>query len=203
MLAKPDGVIVLDARVAMDPSRLDETVPPFPYLAIRPCPEHITRSLALDGGTEVAHRPIRPEEEPMWHDLLARCSKATIRKRFLKLFDESTLEMAVRYCYIDYDRAMAIVAEVTGSEERNFIGVARLVAARDRKAAEFAILLSDAWQGKGLRTRLADYVIQIGRQWGLDQIITETAPARLGRPRASVRPGPSPRAGRSAVPAPG
>ncbi len=175
LLAKPDGVIALDARAVVDPANLGTSVPPFPHLAIRPCPEHITRSFTLDDGTQVTLRPIRPEDEPLWHDLLSRCSKETIRKRFLKLFDESTHEMAVRYCYIDYDRETAIVAEVNGSEGRKLIGVARLVADPDQQAAEFAILVADAWQGKGLGTHLTDYSIRIGEQWGLQRIIAETA----------------------------
>ena len=68
----------------------------------------------LKDGTPVLLRPIKPEDEPMWHELLASCSPESIRFRFRYLFKQTTHEMATRFCFIDYDREIAIVAEIEG-----------------------------------------------------------------------------------------
>ena len=44
-------------------------------------------------------RPIKPEDEPMWHELLASCSEESIRFRFRYLFKQTTHEMATRFCF--------------------------------------------------------------------------------------------------------
>ncbi|MCK7491981.1 MAG: acetate--CoA ligase family protein [Comamonadaceae bacterium] len=57
-------------------------------------------------------RPIKPEDEPLWLALLASCSRESIYSRFRYFFFWQSHEVASRYCYIDYDRELAIVAEV-------------------------------------------------------------------------------------------
>ena len=68
----------------------------------------------MTDGTPVVLRPIKPEDEPMWHDLVGSCSTETLRSRFAYLFKKTTHKMATRYCFIDYDREIAIVAEIDG-----------------------------------------------------------------------------------------
>ena len=61
----------------------------------------------------------------MWHELLAGCSKESIRSRFSGLIKQFTHEMATRYCFIDYDREIAIVAEIEEEGRRKLVGVGR------------------------------------------------------------------------------
>ncbi|MCA9258962.1 MAG: GNAT family N-acetyltransferase, partial [Planctomycetales bacterium] len=80
-----------------------------------------------------------------------------------------------RFCFIDYDRTMAIVAEHTepdGTSQLTAIG--RLVADPDHRSAEYAILVEDAWQGRGLGGRLTSYCMEICRNWGIDRVTGET-----------------------------
>jgi acetyltransferase len=133
--------------------------------------------VALSDGTPVTLRPIRPEDEPLWHAMLADSSDETIHMRFRAMFSRSTHEMAARYCFIDYDREMAIVAELTDPDRgRRLAGVARLVAGPNRRSAEFAILLADAWQGRGLAAPLTDFTLDVAGRWGLDTVFAETTP---------------------------
>ena len=119
-------------------------------------------------------RPIRPEDEQLWHALMARCSFETIRARFRYSFKGTTHEMASRFCFIDYDREMAIVAEIEAGDGRKLIGVGRLVADPGHETAEFAVLVEDAWQGKGLGLELTQYCLHIARTWELKSIIATT-----------------------------
>ena len=97
----------------------------------------------------------------MWHEHLRHCSQRSIWQRFRYLFKESTHEMATRFCFVDYDRTMAIVAELETDGTRKIIGVARLVADADHSVAEYAILLADEWQGRGLGNILTDFCFDI------------------------------------------
>jgi acetyltransferase len=83
-------------------------------------------------------------------------------------------EMAARYCFIDYDRELAIVAEVDQDGKRELAGVVHLVCDADHVQAEYAVLVTDAWQGHGLGTQLTKYCLEIAASWGLDRVIGET-----------------------------
>ena len=112
----------------------------------------------------------------MWHQLLASCSQESIRFRFRHMFKETTHEMATRFCFIDYDREIAIVAEIEEDGERKLIGVGRLVADADHHEAEYAVLVADAYQKRGLGVRLTDYCLEICGTWGIRSVVAEMAP---------------------------
>jgi acetyltransferase len=174
LLVTPEDVVALDARVIVDRKMVDHGVLPFAHLAIRPYPEEFVAEAKLKDGTGVIFRPIKPEDEPMWHDLVASCSTETIRFRFNYLFKQTTHEMASRYCFIDYDREIGIVAEVEEAGERKLIGVGRLVADVDHEAAEYAVIVADRWQGHGLGGKLTDYCCDVARRWGVRRLVAET-----------------------------
>ncbi|MBI3911259.1 MAG: bifunctional acetate--CoA ligase family protein/GNAT family N-acetyltransferase [Armatimonadetes bacterium] len=176
LLVSPEQVIALDARIIIDQEALSRPIRPYEHLAIRPYPEEYVRQITLQDGTPVILRPIKPEDEPLWHELLARCSAESIRYRFRYAFKTTTHEMATRQCYIDYDREMAIVAEVGENGRRTLIGVGGLAADPDHETAEYALLVADLWQGRGLGGVVTDYCLEIARNWGVKRVVAETTP---------------------------
>lgn len=175
LVVSPEDAVALDARVILAPHD-GPAARPFAHLAIRPYPEEFVRTAQLKDGTEVLLRPIKPEDEPAWHRLLARCSQQSIWFRFRYLFKETTHEMAVRFCFIDYDRELAIVAESVAAEPRELLGVGRLVADPNHEQAEYAVLVADAWQGRGLGSLLTSYCTEIAERWGVCRLYAETTP---------------------------
>ncbi len=179
LLATPDEAIALDARIVIEPDRVGERRLPYgryDHLAIRPYPYEYVRKTKMEDGTPVVLRPIRPEDEPRWHEMLRVSSRESIRFRFRYIFKESTHEMATRYCFTDYDRELAIVAEIEADGERKLAGVGRLVAGADRETAEYAVFVADPWQDKGLGGQLTDYCLEIARGWGVLHVQAETTP---------------------------
>jgi acetyltransferase len=174
LLVTAEGATALDARVILDLQTTAAKLPPYSHLAIRPYPDEYVRRETLKDGSEVLLRPIRPEDEPMWHQLLKNCSQRSIWLRFRYLFKETTHEMATRFCFVDYDRTMAIVAERDDAGDRQLIGVARLVADADHREAEYAILVADDWQGLGLGNVLTSFCLEICSTWGIDRVYAET-----------------------------
>jgi acetyltransferase len=176
LLVTPHEVIALDARVVVDRAALMQEGRPYSHLSIRPYPEEFTRQGKLKDGTPVLLRAIRPEDEPLWHALLASCSPESLRLRFRHMFKATTHEMATRFCFIDYDRELAIVAEREGDGQRRLLGVGRLIADADHREAEYAVLVGDPWQEQGLGSMLTDCCLEICRDWKIELVVAETAP---------------------------
>jgi acetyltransferase len=177
LLVTPEDVIALDARVVVDlqPSGNPLGGRPYSHLAIQPYPDEYVTQRKLDDGAEIALRPIKPEDEPLWHELLAGCSTQSRWFRFNYLFKQTTHEMASRYCFIDYDRELAIVAEVEEEGQRKLIGIGRLVADIDHRKAEYAVIVVDRWQGRGLGGMLTDYCLELAKKWGMQEVVAEIA----------------------------
>jgi acetyltransferase len=89
--------------------------------------------------------------------------------RFFQVFSEVSHETLTRYCNLDYDREIAIVAEIQ-KDRKKIIGVVLLLLEPGGKRGEFAVLVGDQWQGLGLGSKLIDYIIEIGRDMGLNII---------------------------------
>ena len=174
LLITPREVIALDARVVIDRDLHEKPSKPYDHLALRPYPEEYVSKTVLKDGSEITLRPIKPEDEPMWFELLGSCSRESIYSRFRYFFHWNTHDVASRYCFNDYDREIAIVAEITEEGKRKLLGVGRLVADPDHESVEYAVLVVDSWQNRGLGSLLTDYCIHIAQDWGLKRIVAQT-----------------------------
>ena len=130
LVATPKSIIAVDARIVLDCNEPTIPMRPYSHLAIRPYPTELTRNVQLTDGQRVTLRPIRPEDEQAWIRLLESCSPATIHDRFGGLVHQFNHQFAARFCFIDYDREMAIVAEIDDGCDKRLVGVGRLVAYR-------------------------------------------------------------------------
>jgi acetyltransferase len=178
LLISEQQLLALDARFVIAPPSLQASRP-YSHLAIRPYPSEFEGRVRLQDGAEIFLRPIRPEDEASWRAMLQRCSPESLHSRFRMVFKEATHEMATRFCFLDYDRELAFVAQETQrdmlpEENAPILGVGRLVTDADRHAAEFAILVEDAWQGRGLGLEIATHCVNVARDWGVQRIIAET-----------------------------
>ena len=169
-LAISDGkAYALNARIVVDKEYVGNG-PRYPHLVITPYPTRYVVPGRLPDGTEILLRPIKPEDEPLEHEFLATLSKDTMRRRFFSIPKNITHDMLITFCNIDYDREMAIVAEIKNGDKRKLAGIGRLVIEPDYRTGEFAVLIHDSFHGKGLGYKLADELIGIGEERGLDEI---------------------------------
>lgn len=174
LLATPKETIALDARVVIDRELVGAQLEPYAHLALRPYPEKYVTTAVTRDGAKVLLRPIKPEDEPLWMELLASCSKESIYSRFRYSFHWESHEVATRFCYIDYDREIAIVAEIVEEGVRKLVGVGRLIADPDHEAVEYAVLIADAWQNKELGSILTNYCMEVAKRWKLKRIVAQT-----------------------------
>ncbi len=150
-----------DARIVIDKERIFQKLEPHQHLVISPYPKKYETLWKLRDGRTVLLRPIKPEDEPLWLEMFQNFSEESIRYRFFQIIKDTPHEIRVRYCNIDYDREMAIVAELNEQGRRRILGVVRVSLEPDRKSGEIAFIIADPWQGLGLGTKMVDHVIEI------------------------------------------
>jgi acetyltransferase len=161
--------VALDARIILDPEGFDTKASAYPHLVIAPYPTRYVTPWRLADGTEVLLRPIRPEDEPLEHEMLTTVSEATLRARFYRNVRNISHAMHARSCNIDYDREMAIVAEIRQDGRKRLIGIGNLIIDTDGEGGEFAIIVHDEFQGRGLATKLLDILVGIASERGLKE----------------------------------
>jgi acetyltransferase len=158
------GAVVVDARIGV--VRSTPGALPYRHMAIHPYPSDCRFTLELPNGEVATIRPIRPEDARMEHEFVHRLSEESRFLRFMFGLHDLTPAMLSRFTQIDYDREMALVIVRHGTGpggEDEQIGVARYITLPDEETCEFAIVVSDEWQGKGLARRLFSHLIDVAR----------------------------------------
>lgn len=174
LLASSNQMLALDARIILhDPAVAEENLP---RLAIRPYPQQYVSTWKLRDRSPIIIRPIRPEDEPMMVKFHGTLSVSTVHFRYfglVKLERRIAHDRLVCMCFNDYDREIAIIGVRNAPEtkEDEIIAVGRLIKVHGVNEAEFAIIVSDQWQGHGLGTHFMKLLLDIGRQEGVEYII--------------------------------
>ena len=135
-----------------------------------PYPKKYETSWKLRDGRTIMLRPIKPEDAPMWVEMFQKFSEESKRYRFFQNIKDTPPDVIARYCNINYDKEMAIVAELTEEKRRKILGVARLVVEPDAKTGEIAFIVADPWQGLGLGWKMVKYMIEICKDKELETI---------------------------------
>ncbi len=172
LLINEKDACILDARIVIDKEKVCRKLEPHEHLVISPYPKKYELLWTLDNGQNVLLRPIKPEDEPMWEDMFQNFSEESIRYRFFGMLKDTPHEMRVRYCNIDYDREIAIVAETTTEGRRKLLGVSRLSIEPDGKNGELAFIVGDKWQNYGLGTKMVDYTLDIAKEMGVENVMS-------------------------------
>lgn len=165
VLASPERVLAVDARVLLAPPDLPEGK--RPRLAIHPYPNQYTAPHTLSDGTQVLIRVIRPEDETLVTEFHAGHSPHTIRMRYFSMVKTLSRSSLIRLCHLDYDRAIALTALVREHGKDRLCGVSRFFLDPESREAEFAVIVSDPWQGKGLGWHLMQRLIVVARDKGV------------------------------------
>ncbi|MEM3622594.1 MAG: bifunctional acetate--CoA ligase family protein/GNAT family N-acetyltransferase [Candidatus Bathyarchaeia archaeon] len=170
LLIDENDATIIDARIVIDREKIFQKLEPHQHLVISPYPKKYETLWKMRDGRTVLLRPIKPEDEPLWLEMFRNFSEESIRFRFFQIIKDTPHEVRVRYCNIDYDREIAIVAELTENGQRKILGVVRVSLEPDRKSGEIAFIVADPWQGLGLGTKMVDYTIEICKDMGVETI---------------------------------
>ncbi len=179
LLASPDGLIALDARVVVHAPEV--TLDQVPKTAIRAYPTRYVAAWTMRDSNPVTIRPIRPEDEPAmvrFHETLSERSVYLRYFHLMNLEQRTQHERLTRICFIDYDREMALVAERRNPEtgESEILGVGRMMKIHGTTEAEVAVLISDKWQGRGLGKELLARLLIVGVDEKLSKLTADILP---------------------------
>ncbi len=166
LLADHDGVIAVDARVAVKP--VERPAATHPRFAIRPYPKQWERHTATSDGARLLLRPVRPEDEELMRRFFTRVSPDDLRLRFFAPVKDFGHAFIARLTQLDYARAMAFIAIDEASGE--MLGGVRIHADANYQNAEYAILVRSDLQGRGIGWLLMRMILEYARTEGLRRI---------------------------------
>jgi acetyltransferase len=169
LVVDENGAVAVDARVVVrDVQRMRIR---YAHMAIHPYPADLVAVLHMADGSPVTLRPIRPEDAELEQEFVKNLSHNSRYFRFMNTVRELTPAMLVRFTQIDYDREMAFVAVREEGGREIEIGVARYITSPDARSCEFAVVVADAWQRRGLGRRMLERLIEVARWRGLQTMV--------------------------------
>lgn len=165
LIVDEQGAVAADARFAVGfpiPSTQR-----YAHMAIHPYPTHLISHWQLPDGEDIVIRPIRPEDAELEQVFVRGLSEESKYFRFMDSLQELTQNMLVRFTQIDYDREMALVAVLEQDNQEIELGVCRYITNPDGNSCEFALVVADAWQHKGIGLKLMSSLIEVAVAKGL------------------------------------
>ena len=192
LVASASGLIALDARMVLHSAEVREDELPRP--GIRPYPSQYVARCRLRDNTVAILRPIRPEDEPLMIEFHKTLSEQSVRFRYfslLKLETRIAHERLTRICFNDYHCEIALVIDYKNPQtaRHEILGVGRLSKLHGLDEAEWAIIISDQWQGHGLGTKLLRLLVEIGRKEKLSRIFAHILPDNSAMQHVSKKVG--------------
>ena len=173
LLASPEHLIALDARVVIHDPKTKESE--LPKSAIRPYPIQYVGEWMMKNGEKVSIRPIRPEDEPTISKFHEKLSERTVLMRYftpLQLSQRTAHERLTRICFVDYDREMAMVAERRNAQGvPEILAVSRLHHLHGTEDVEASVVVIDEAQHLGLGTELMKQAVEIARKEGAKRVV--------------------------------
>jgi acetyltransferase len=162
VLAHPGGAVIADARVVIDAAQPARASGRYAHMAIHPYPAELEEQLVLREGTRLELRPMRPEDAELERRFFDTLSERSRYQRFMQYLPKLPPSLLARFTQLDYDRELALVALKDG----RFVAVGRYMPNADGESAEFALTVSDEWQGKGIGRALLERLCARAREAG-------------------------------------
>ncbi len=168
LIIDENDAVAVDGRIVVDyytqlPDR-------YAHMAIYPYPTHLVTQWHLPDGTDITIRPIRPEDADIEQEFVRNLSEESKYFRFMQTLQELTPTMLVRFTQIDYDREMALIVVTQQNGPEKELGVARYAINPDADSCEFALVIADEWQHRGIAHRLMTCLMDAARAKGLNQM---------------------------------
>jgi len=134
--------------------------------------QHLTGGLFSIDSHPVRFRLLTNEDMALWIDFVNGCSSRSLWLRFLSPFS-ATPERARRFCDINPEEEVAVVAEITEHDRKKLIAVARLIKCRYHDEAEYAVIVADPWQRKKLGRILCETCVNLARHLNVQVVSAE------------------------------
>ena len=129
-----------------------------------------TETFVLRDGTNIVVRPIRPSDEALMAAFVQTVSAESARNRFHARRSQPAAPEIYRFTHIEPGKEIAFIAiaAVAGCDVQT--GVIRYCVDENESSAEFALLIADDWQRKGIARRLLSQLVSYAKFAGLESL---------------------------------
>ena len=165
LIVDEHGALAADARIVI--ALRQPSADRYAHMAIYPYPTHLISTWQLADGRNITIRPIRPEDAEIEQAFVRGLSEEARYFRFMFSVQELSQTMLLRFTQIDYSREMALIAVTFQRDKEIELGVARFAINPEGESCEFALVIADAMQGKGLGQKLMTALMDAARAKGL------------------------------------
>ena len=177
LIADENGVVALDARVVIREAGSERR---FGHMSIMPYPADRAHSAKLSDGSIVQIRPMRPEDADMQQEFVRNLSDESRYNRYMSSIKQLSQQLLVRFTQLDYDREMAFVMLHDTPRGTEQIAVSRYFMESDNETCEFALVVADNWQGKGIGPVMMQAIFDAAREQGLKIMYGEVLASNKG-----------------------
>jgi len=171
IIVTADRAQIVGARVVIDPKR--KPGPGYRHMAIHPYPTGLESDWVAADGTRLSVRPVRPEDADLERNFIDSLSEQTRYFRFFYRLHQLTPAMLARFTQVDYDRELALLAlaaDPASPTGERIAGISRYIANYDGESAEFAVVVTDIWQGRGIGRMLMERLIACAKLRGFKRL---------------------------------
>jgi len=150
---------------------VNDVAPPPPDIPPTGYPEELERTWLAADGTAVQIRPQRPDDLEREVRFVEGLSEQTLYLRLQYSSRQVNRQEIARLLAIDYHDRMAVAALVGAPPDEVIIGVSRYARIEGTDQAECAIVVTDAWQGRGVGTELMRSLGLAARRNGIRTLV--------------------------------
>jgi len=111
--------------------------------------------------------------------MLAACSQESLYSRYERVVTESPDKLAAELCNPDPTYERTLVGEIRHGTFPTVIGLAQLLTDPAHTVAEYAVLIADPWQNKGLGSVFTDICLGLVNVWRVPRIVAEFLPSNM------------------------
>jgi len=153
-------------------------------------PEQWEGWFAARDGTRLFLRPVRPTDEDLLQDFFYGLSPESIYMRYAGVRKTLPHEERLRIANVDYESVMTIVAVgIDESGHERIVGLGTYVVDRERNEAEAALMVADAYQGRGVGSALFRRLADVARTKGIRALVADVLPQNTAMFRVLTKAG--------------
>lgn len=121
-------------------------------------------------GKLIYIRPLKPTDAPLLRGLFGSLSPRSIFFRFLRNWKSVPPELIDYFGQIDAKLNVAIVALDRSGPEERMLGLCGILRKPGSTRAEFAVVVCDEWQGRGVGAKLAEFALLAAKDLGMKEL---------------------------------
>lgn len=137
------------------------------------------RHCRLIDGVDVVIRPVRGTDCSSCSTMLTACTPESLYSRYERVVTESSDALAEELCHPNPTCERTLVGEIHHGPFPTIVGIAQLITDPAHTVAEYAVLVADPWQNKGLGSAFTDACLELADAWGIPRVVAEFLPSNM------------------------